>query len=260
MGGFLMNAIRRYEKIMEVLLANQEVSVLELSERLQVSGKTIREDLDKLEEQKLLLRVHGGAILAQNEQLGILSIRETNSKHKAEKVEIALRALKYIQSGDVIALDGGSTTLEMARALDNQPLTVITNDLYIISELTKKDQIQLVVPGGYRVRNMLAGDEAVAYIRSLNVQKAFMSATALHLEYGLSIYTGDLLAFKQAIVETSQTTYAVIDHYKFGQCALRTFAALAEIDIIITDEGLPLEVAEAYQNAGTVLDYEKKGG
>jgi DeoR family fructose operon transcriptional repressor len=253
-----MNAIRRYEKIMEVLLANKEVTVLELSEQLQVSGKTIREDLGKLEEQKLLMRVHGGAMLAQSDQLGILSTREANIKHKAEKMEIAARALQYIQPGDVIALDGGSTILEIARRLDNQPLTVITNDLFVISELIVKDQIRLVVPGGYRVRNILAGDEAVAYIRHLNVKKAFVSATALHLEYGLSIYTGELLAFKRAMVESAQTTYAVIDHYKFGQSALHTFAKLADIDVIITDEGLSDEMADTYKQAGTVIDYKRK--
>jgi DeoR family transcriptional regulator, fructose operon transcriptional repressor len=249
-----MNAIRRYEKIMEVLLAKREVTVIELSEQLAVSGKTIREDLGKLEEQKLLMRVHGGAILAQNEQLGILSARVVNAKHLAEKQEIAVRALNYIQPGDVIALDGGSTTLEIARALDNKPLTVITNDLFIISELAKKDQIQLVVPGGYRIRNMLAGNEAVAYLRRLNVQKAFLSATAVHLEFGLSIYTGDIIAFKQALVETAQTTYAVVDHYKFGQCALRTFAALSEIAMILTDSGLSAETAETYRQAGVKLN------
>jgi DeoR family fructose operon transcriptional repressor len=254
-----MNAIRRYEKIMEALLVSKEVTVLELSERLQVSGKTIREDLGKLEEQKLLMRVHGGAILAQNDQLGILSMREINHKHKAEKLEIAAKALQYIKSGDVIALDGGSTILEIARGLENQPLTVITNDLFVISELTAKDQIRLVVPGGYRVRNILAGNEAVSYIRRLNVQKAFVSATALHVEYGLSIYTGDLLAFKQALVETAQTTYAVIDHYKFGQSALHTFATLADIDLIITDAGLPEQTAEAFRQAGSIIDYKKKG-
>ncbi|GJM79468.1 hypothetical protein HMSSN139_19640 [Paenibacillus sp. HMSSN-139] len=68
-------------------------------------------------------------------------------------------------------MDGGSTTLEMARRLENRSLTVVTNDVYIISELAAKDQIRLVVPGGYRVRNMLAGPESAAYVRQLNIQK-----------------------------------------------------------------------------------------
>jgi DeoR family fructose operon transcriptional repressor len=253
-----MNAIRRHEKIMEILLTHKEATVVELSEQLQVSGKTIRDDLGKLEEQRLLLRVHGGAMLAQNNQLGILSGKNSNTIHHLEKLEIAARAIKHIEPHDVIALDGGSTTFEIARALANQPLTVVTNDLYIISELVKKEQIKLVVPGGYRVHNMLAGDESVAYLRHLNVQKAFISATGLHLEYGFSIYTGDFIDFKQALVKTAQTSYAVMDHYKFGQCALRTFAKLTEIGTIITDGGLSAEIAAAYRRINMVIDYVER--
>jgi DeoR family fructose operon transcriptional repressor len=256
MDGNPVNALRRYEKIMEVLLEHTEVTVQDLSEQLQVTGKTIREDLGKLEEKGLLLRVHGGAVLAHEDQLGMLSAKEPNVRHVSEKAEIAARAMTYIQQGDIIALDGGSTTLEIARALENRPYTVITNDLYIISELAPKDQIRLVVPGGYRVRNMLAGGEAIAYIRQLNIQKAFISATAAHAEFGLSVYTGELIDFKRALVETAQLVYAVIDHSKFGRSALRTFAALSELDGIISDSRLAPDVNDAFQKAGVLIDYK----
>lgn len=182
---------------MELLIAKQEVTVNELSELLEVTGKTIREDLDKLESMGLLVRVHGGAMLAQNDQYGILTSMGALEKHNPEKIEIAERAMTYIEPYDVIALDGGSTTLEMARLLENIPLTVITNDLFIISELTRKDQIRLVVPGGSRVRNMLVSDETEQFISSLNIHKAFISTTALHPEFGFSIYTGDLVPLKR---------------------------------------------------------------
>lgn len=248
-----MNPIRRHEKIMEVLLMNKEVTVAELSERLQVTGKTIREDLSKLEEQGLIRRIHGGAILAQDDQFGILPSREPLAKNADAKVEIALEALRHINKHDIIALDGGSTTLEIARRLDNQPLTVVTNDVYIISELAAKDQILLVVPGGYRVRNMLAGSEATSYIRQLNIQKAFISTTGVHPEHGLSIYTGDLIDFKRALIDTARESFAVIDHHKFGQTALRTFASLDEISAIITDRGLKPETAQQYRDMGIRL-------
>ncbi|WMT42325.1 DeoR/GlpR family DNA-binding transcription regulator [Paenibacillus sp. D2_2] len=245
-----MNPIRRYEKIMEVLLMNKEVTVAELSERLQVTGKTIREDLSKLEEQGLIRRIHGGAILAQDDQFGILPSKEPIAKNAEAKVEIALEAIRHIAKNDIIALDGGSTTLEIARRLDNQPLTVVTNDVYIISELATKDQILLVVPGGYRVRNMLAGSEANSYVRQLNIQKAFISTTGVHPEHGLSIYTCDLIDFKRALIDTARETYVVIDHHKFGQSALRTFASLDEISAIITDRGLTTENAKPYRDMG----------
>ncbi|NMO96808.1 DeoR/GlpR family DNA-binding transcription regulator [Paenibacillus lemnae] len=245
-----MNPIRRYEKIMELLLTRKEVTVSELSEQLQVSGKTVREDLTRLEEQGLIVRVHGGAVLAQSDQFGILPAREPLSKHSDEKAEIAQLALSRIEPGNIIALDGGSTTLEIARRLPNAPLTVVTNDVYIISELAAKDEIRLVVPGGYRVRNVLAGPDSAAYVRQLNIQKAFISATGVHPDHGLTIYTGDLLDFKQALVNTSLEVYAAVHHQKFGQTALRTFASLQELTAILTDRGLPDETEDMYVKAG----------
>ncbi|NIK68745.1 MULTISPECIES: DeoR/GlpR family DNA-binding transcription regulator [unclassified Paenibacillus] len=253
-----MNAIRRHELIMEALLASREVTVQELSERLDVTGKTIREDLARLEEKGLLLRIHGGAVLAQTGQLGILSQQEPLARHASEKTEIAELALSFIETGDIIALDGGSTTLEIAKKLRNQPLTVVTNDVHIIAELSRKDEIQLVVPGGYRVRNMLAGAEAEAYIRKLNIKKAFLSATGVHAEFGFTIYTGDLTAFKRALLDTAQSSYVVVDHHKFGQGALFTFAGFHEIRTIITDSGISTETAEQYRQAGANLTiYER---
>ncbi|MEF2964836.1 DeoR/GlpR family DNA-binding transcription regulator [Paenibacillus sp. M1] len=248
-----MSAIRRYEKIMEVLLTNKEVTVAELSDRLGVTGKTIREDLTKLEEQGLITRVHGGAVLAQGDQFGILPAKEPLLKHAEEKGDIARKALLHIKPNDIIALDGGSTTLEIARRLDNLPITVVTNDVYIISELAAKDHIRLVVPGGYRVRNMLAGPEATAYVKQLNIQKAFISATGIHPEHGLSIYTGDLIEFKRALIETAREVIAVVNHQKFGQTALRTFASLNELTMIITDNKLPSEVTKPYEDAGVTI-------
>lgn len=249
-----MNPILRHEKIMEVLLTNKEVTVTELSDILKVTGKTIREDLTRLEEQGLIRRIHGGAVLAQSDQFGILPSKEPISRHLDMKRSIAAAALKRVQTGDIIALDGGSTTLEIARMLPNQQLTVITNDVYIISELSKKDKINLVVPGGYRVRNILTGPEAVAYVKELNIQKAFISATGIHPEHGLTIYTGELIAFKRALIDTAREIIAVADHHKFGQTALRTFAQLQELHCLITDNGLPRETWEQFQAAGIPIE------
>lgn len=249
-----MNPIRRHELIMEVMLNQKDVTVNELSEKLQVTGKTIREDLTRLEEQGLIRRVHGGAVLAQSDQFGILPSREPLGTFTDEKAEIAERAVRYIEREDIIALDGGSTTLAIARRLDNLPLTVITNDVHIISELVSKDQIRLVVPGGYRVRNTLTGPEAVSYVSSLNIKKAFLSATAVHIEHGLSVYTGDALEYKQALVKTANQVIAVVDHHKFGRTALRTFATLREVDVLITDKGLPSETEASFRAAGADID------
>jgi len=249
-----MNPIRRYENIMELLLARREVTVAELSERLNVTGKTIREDLARLEEKGLLQRIHGGAVLAQQDQLGILELNKPLTRNSREKEEIAELAVRYLEPNDIIALDGGSTTLAIARRLDNRPLTVVTNDVHIIAELSRKDAIRLVVPGGCRVRNMLAGAEAASYVRKLNIRLAFLSATGVHPENGLTIYTGDLLGLKRALLESARTSYAVADHGKFGRTALLTFAGLTEIAAVLTDSGLDRETAETYRSAGVRIE------
>lgn len=255
-----MNPLQRYEKIMEMLLAANQVTVAELSERLDVTGKTIREDLAKLEEKGLLHRVHGGAVLAQADQLGILSVKNPVIRHAAEKAEVAKLAVSLIEPNDIIALDGGTTTQEIARHLGNQPLTVVTNDVIVISELARKDAIRLVVPGGYRVRNMLTGAEAVSYIRKLNIHKAFLTATGIQPDSGFSIYTGEFYDIKRAWIETARISYVTADHHKFGQGALFTFAELGEVEAILTDPGIPPETEEQYRQAGVRLLINREKG
>ncbi len=238
---------------METLLAAREVTVAELSEQLEVTGKTVREDLAKLEEKGLLQRIHGGAVLAQANQLGILSPKREEAPNAAERQEIAALAVSLIERGDVIALDGGRTTLEIARQLPDQPLTVVTNDLFIIAELARKEAVRLVVPGGYQMRNMLIGAEAEAYIRKLNISKAFLSATGVHPASGFTIYAGESAEIKRAWLETAKTAYVLADHEKFGQGALFTFAKLDEVEAILTDSGMPHETAEQYRLAGIRL-------
>lgn len=235
---------------MELLLAEREVTVAQLTEKLNVTGKTIRDDLAKLEEKGLLSRIHGGAVLAQENQFGILSPKRTVERNEAERLETAAAAVALIEPNDVIALDGGRTTLEMSRRLPDRPLTVVTNDLFIIAELAHKANIRLVVPGGYRHRNMLIGAEAETYIRKLNISKVFLSATGVHPEYGFTIYAGESTSLKRAWLETAKSSYVVADHHKFGQAALFTFAKLDEVKAIITDSGISAETAQLFRQEG----------
>jgi len=249
-----LTTLKRHEKIMEMLLLNGEIKVLEVSELLGVSGKTIREDLAKLEQQGLLMRVHGGAVLQSSGNIGSFPNHVSQIEHVQEKKSAAIKALKYVDKGDIIALDGGSTMLEMARALPNSPLTVITNDLYIISELVQKDQIHLVVPGGYRKRNLLVNGEIVPFLRKLNIQKVFISTSGLHMDYGLSIYTTELAEQKQALISHAKYKYCVADHSKFDKYALMTFAKLTDMDRIITDDDIPAEIRKRYGAVGVPIE------
>lgn len=123
----------------------------------------------------------------------------------------------------------------------------MTNDvMHIIAELARKDAVRLVLPGGYRIRNILTGPEAVAFVRRLNIHKAFLSAAGVHPDFGFTIYTGELLGVKRALLETARNSYMLADHHKFGQGALLTFAKFSEIEAVLTDSGISQEIAEAY--------------
>ncbi|HZG76639.1 MAG TPA: DeoR/GlpR family DNA-binding transcription regulator [Paenibacillus sp.] len=255
-----MLAVQRHEHILRALERERTVRVAELSAALGVTEKTVREDLEKLEEKGLLRRIHGGAVAAEGADEPMLP-QVPNTKPPAEKASIAARAAASIQPEEIVALDGGSTTLEIAKLLPNAPLTVVTNDLFILAELSRKDRIRLVVPGGYRERNLLVGAEAVEFVRGLNIHKAFLSATGIHPAFGLTVFAGTQLPMKRALVEVASVAHCVADHSKFGRSALVTFATLAEIDTIYTDPGLPRSVADEYRAAGVAVDagYENEG-
>lgn len=249
-----MLAIIRHQKILEQLQKRGTVQVSELTEQLGVTAKTIRDDLEKLEEKGLLRRIHGGALPYKDERGAMLPLQIPNTKNAREKAAIAQHALRYIADNEVIALDAGSTTLEIARLLPNRPLTVITNDLLIIRELQVKDQIRLVVPGGYRQRNVLVGNDALHWLSRLNVQKLFLSATGVHDKFGLSVFTGELLDAKKALIACAKEIYGVADHSKFDRAALLTFAQLHQLDLLITDEGLDEEIVQRYEGGGLKVE------
>lgn len=247
-----MLAAARHQLILDRLLAEGTVQVSELSERFGVTPKTIREDLEKLEEKGLLKRTHGGAVALEGETEPLLPLQIPNTQHLSEKEAIAARALAYIQPGDVIALDAGSTTLEIAKKLPNEPLTVLTNDLLIMRELIGKENIRLVVPGGYRHRNVLIGNEALEWLKRLNVQKLFLSATGIHEKYGLTVFTGELIELKRAYMANAKEIYCVADHSKFDRAALLTFASLPELNRIITDAGISDDTIRRYAEGSSV--------
>lgn len=249
-----MLAIKRHEKIIEMLSHERSVKVSDLSSFLQVTEKTVREDLEKLEEKGLLKRIHGGAVISHGEDVNRFPASSPGTNYLQDKQAIARRALEHIEANDIIILDAGSTTLEIAKLLENVSMTVITNDLFIISELVKKDQIRLVVPGGYRYRNMLVSQESLEFVRKLNVRKAFLSASGVHLDYGLTIFTSELLEQKKAFINCAKTIYCVADHSKFEKNALMTFAKLGEVHKIITDKGLAESIVRKFEAAGAVIE------
>jgi DeoR family fructose operon transcriptional repressor len=255
-----MLAVKRHEKIIELLEREQSVKVADLSALLGVTEKTIREDLEKLEDKGLLKRIHGGAVAVNSEnEASFFSLHAPSTRAVNEKQQIAKQALKHIDPNDIIVLDTGSTTLEIAKLLGAFPVTVITNDLLIICELTSKELVRLVVPGGFEHKNTLhASPEALEFVKTLNIQKSFVSSTGVHLDYGLTIFRSELIEQKKAWILAAKENFCVADHSKFDKTALITFAPLDDIHCIITDRGLPKAVERKYKEQHIKVEYLEK--
>lgn len=142
-----MFAEERQQKILELLEKNSSTKVKELARMFDVSESTIRRDLQDMEEKGLLKRTHGGAVRIKK-MIFEPTFKEKEDKSQKEKLIIAKTAASLIEDNDTIILDSGTTTLGIARCLEAKDITVITNSIDIASELSERDDIELVITGG----------------------------------------------------------------------------------------------------------------
>lgn len=231
------------------------VTIVDTAKRLDVSEMTIRRDLVDLEKEGLVRRVHGGAVSARGRSFEpSFLIRET--QHKEQKEMIGRTAADLVADGDSIALDIGSTTLQIAiNLLGRHNLTVITPSLNIANVLVNQPDIRLILPGGI-VRHgelSLTGDLAKRSLEGLFVDRLFLGVGAIDSEIGLTEYNWDDALVKQAMVKCAKEVIVVADSSKFQKVAFARVAALSSVHILITNEAPPPALAEALDKAGVVV-------
>src|SRR5215212_4051500 len=232
---------RRREQILAYLSQHDRTSVGDLSLVLGVSEVTVRKDLDQLEAQGLLTRVHGGAVVSGRGRLEMFfAARE--QEHLEEKRRIAQAAAALIQSGQRIFLDASTTALQVARLIkDREDLIVVTNGLYTALELNFSAGITTIVVGGtMRHRSSsLVGNFNFNSLQRLRLDLGFFGARAVTAHDGLM--EGDLeeAQLKQLMVSTCLAVVGIFDSSKFDDTAFSVFALPQEIARIITDEGAP---------------------
>lgn len=251
---------QRFEKIMNILQQERTVSVQQLSEALSVTPKTVRLDLEKLEKAKLLQRVHGGAVLV-SPQPASFPVQYHRQSNIREKASIAVKALSLLKENDVILLDDGSTSLELARLLGAFKITVLTNDVLIINELMYKPNISLYVIGGSLKRDgesyVINGEDSIQFIKKYRVNKLFLGVSTIDIENGLMIfYYGDR-STKRAFMGAAEEIICMANSEKFNHTAFTRVASIQEIDTIITDRGLAQEEAEKYRALGIKILYSE---
>ncbi|HTN19403.1 MAG TPA: DeoR/GlpR family DNA-binding transcription regulator [Pelobium sp.] len=230
----------RREKILDLLKEDGSAKVIDLAKIFKVTEVTIRQDLEKLEKDDLLIREHGGAFLKNvKDQVGSVSL--ANHENLDKKELIASKCLEFIEDGDTIILDSGSTTTEIAKKLKgNRRVTVITNALNIALLLGAEPNIEVIMTGGeFKPPTLsLTGQKAADFFKGINTQKLFLATAGLSLKAGLTYPSISDLVVKKAMIDAAETTYLVADSTKFGKSAFASLGALSLIDYVITDNGV----------------------
>ncbi|WP_164508367.1 DeoR/GlpR family DNA-binding transcription regulator [Companilactobacillus kedongensis] len=231
-----MDGTARKNYIIKMMKDSNSVKILELSKKLKVTRETIRHDLYDLEKEKLVKVVRGGAIL--NTPITETPYDKRLDAHISEKSDIADKFVEYIEKGDTIYLDYGTTSLFVARKIKNMNnINVVTNSLPIINELYKSKSVRLIVLGGEVRSNegSLYGREAINNLKYLNINIGFFSGSGFSPEFGLSnIHIGES-ELARVVAEHSQSIIVGIDHYKFGNVFINKVLPVSKIDTLITD-------------------------
>ena len=242
---------KRLETIINMLEEQGNVEVAELSALLKVTEKTIRQDLILLEKTGLAVRVHGGATLPSCIS-DIYPIPSRRQKHFEEKKEIATQAVSLIEDGDIIILDSGSTTLELAKLLDKN-LFVKKNDPIITYTLLYNEKITLFSTGG-KVRrefgSTYTGPDAIRMLNNYHANKCFIGTSTFDPQKGLMVFSSEEGEVKSAIIRASSQTICLADYSKFNRTAFFTFAAPSDIDIIVTDNRITEQDLHTLQASG----------
>ena len=247
-----MYAEERQLWIVERARARGRVEVAALAEELAVTTETVRRDLTTLERHALVRRVHGGAIPI--ERLGFEpALAARVGAQIEEKERIARLAVAELPDEGTILLDAGTTTARLADQLPtDRDLVVLTNALPIAMSLSVRPNITVLMLGGrVRGRTQATVDAwAMAALVDSYVDVAFLGANGISPERGLTTPDTNESAVKHAMIKAARRSVVLADHTKIGQDHLSRFAALDEIDTLITDSGLDAQVADELRALG----------
>lgn len=250
-----MFAEERKEQIISYLRVHKRVNIHELIEKFQVSGATIRADLRELEGAGLLKRTHGGAIYREDmlsDQDGIAS----RDSYGQEKEWIATKAAQFVENGEAIILDAGTTNVYLARALkDRKDLTVITNDIMVAGELYQCQNIHVIMCGGVMrpMYGYTAGAGTVEFIRTMSVDRAFISPNAFSTMQGAFTPNYDTSETKKAMMKAADKSYLLCTSNKIGKKAMCKFALIEDFDCVITDTHIREHDLEGLERTGVLF-------
>ncbi|KAB0676611.1 DeoR/GlpR family DNA-binding transcription regulator [Aeromonas caviae] len=246
-----MIPVERQQRILQLLAERGVVSIVELTDWLQVSHMTIRRDIQKLEEQGRVLSVSGGVSLSQRIK-SEPSHAAKRSLMQGAKLAIARLAAAQVSEGSTVYLDAGTTSLELARELAlREDLMIVTNDFMVCAYLIEHGRCRLYHTGGQVIREnqSCAGEATAHFLRNLHLDIAFLSASSWDSQ-GISTPSEQKVPVKRAVVESAATRILICDSSKYGKVGTFNVVSWDAIDQVITDEQLPQSAREALAQHG----------
>jgi len=243
----------RRRAILDELKQNGRVFVNELSERLNVSTVTIRQDLNVLETEGLLSRTHGGAMLVDEKTAADepeLSFDIRRGKQFEEKDAIGQAAAQLVEDGSAIALDASTTVCSILPYLKHlDSLTVVTNNLMVAEMLVKNPRINVLLAGGRLRRDSYSVVGNPETLPDINLQIGFFSAWGVALQAGLTEVNQEEKLMKQALLARCMKKIVLVDSTKWGRIAPYTYANPQDVDLIMTTEQAPTTLHSQFKGA-----------
>jgi DeoR/GlpR family transcriptional regulator of sugar metabolism len=244
----------RREAIYQLIKNEGVVRVNDLAERLGVTSMTIRRDLETLERDGLIERVHGGAVPTK-QGLQDPFYTQKSVLHQKEKSDIATFAAGLIEDGDTVFLNSGTTTLRIFRLIHAKQVKVITNNPCFIME-DIPDDVDVICTGGiFRKQSFtLIGDTAMSTIAKVNATKAFIGLDGFDLEHGITTPVQDEAIINRLMIEhTTGKVIVVADSSKIGRVASFFVAPANKVHALITDSKISTDSQEALIQAGLTV-------
>ena len=238
---------QRKQFLIQQLQIHGQVIAKQIAQELEVSEDTIRRDLRELAKEGLLQRVHGGA-LPISPALSSFQVRQQIAID--DKQQLAQAAIELMQTGQIVFLDGGTSTQQIAKQLPAElALTIITHSPTIALALVEHPQVEVILLGGKLFKHSIVtvGAMALETLQTLNIDLYFMGATGIHPEFGLT--TGDLeeAGMKRAISKRSAETYVLASPEKLGKVSAYGILPLTEISGLILPQAIEDTQLSAYQ-------------
>ena len=247
-----MSAYERRQFILDKLHKQDSLRVSELADVLSVSESTIRNDLNALEDEGRVSRVHGGAVLIEPAYVNNNSFKRRYIQHLQGKRAIARQASELVQDGDSILLDASSTAYCLASEISGRNgLRVVTNGFEVAQEMAKNPSNNVILIGGVVNFNAssVTGLLSERIIEDLYVQKAFISCSGFTIARGMTEVQLNEAQLKRKMITSTAKLYAIIDSSKFGKEDLTPFASIEDIYKLLTDDHISPEWKEKLEQA-----------